>query len=369
VLHAALRGTTEKRKKEKNWMKPTRYLGSLAFGAAVTAAAMLPIAGANAAEEMPGEGTTVQMARATWDTGWFPAEVYKQLLQKLGYEVGQITTLDNPPFYQAVSQGDMDLWVNGWFPLHNSYADTFKQGAEKVGYVAKGGAIQGYLIDKKTAEKYDIKYLSDMKKPEIAKLFDTDDNGKANMVACPPGWGCEKLIAYQMEAYGLKDSIDLIKASYSASMADALGRYKNGKPIFFYTWTPNWTVGVLKPGKDVVWLQVKETKLPEDQADLKDAATVKDVQGCADNPCHMGMPANDIRPVANSVFLDENPAVRTLLEEVRIPVKDIFAQNAKMNNGADSPEDLEKQASQWIADHQEKVDKWLADARAAAEGS
>ena len=64
-----------------------------------------------------------------------------QLLQELGYDVSRITTLDNPPFYQSVAQGDVDLWVNGWFPLHNSYEDAFSGGAEKVGYVAKGNLI------------------------------------------------------------------------------------------------------------------------------------------------------------------------------------------------------------------------------------
>src|SRR3546814_3004426 len=82
----------------------------------------VPLA-AQAQQDMPGEGTTVHMARATWDTGWWPAEIYKQLLEKLGYEVGEVTTLDNPPFYQAVAQGDVDLWVNGWFPLPKPYED------------------------------------------------------------------------------------------------------------------------------------------------------------------------------------------------------------------------------------------------------
>ncbi|TPW29299.1 glycine betaine/L-proline ABC transporter substrate-binding protein ProX [Pararhizobium mangrovi] len=342
-------------------------LKSFAVVAATTAALALPIHAANAqSKDMPGKGTTIKMARATWDTGWWQAEVYKQLFEKLGYDVGQVTTLDAPPFYQAVSQGDMDLWVNGWFPLHNSYESTFQNGAEKVGYTAKGGALQGYLIDKKTADKYDIKYLSDMKKEKIRKLFDTNGDGKANMVACPPGWGCEELISYQMKAYDLENDIDLIKAGYSASMADALARYQNGKPVFFYTWTPNWTVGLMKPGKDVVWLQVKDTKLPKDQESLKDAATVKGVTGCSDDPCMMGMPANDIRPVANTKFLDKNPAVKSLLQEVRIPVQDIFKQNAEMNNGADSPDDLTKQAKQWISDHQDEVNGWLKDARQAA---
>jgi glycine betaine/proline transport system substrate-binding protein len=321
--------------------------------------------GAGAAE-MPGEGTTVKMARATWDTGWFQAEIYKQLLEKLGYDVSRVTTLDNPPFYQSVGQGDMDLWVNGWFPLHNSYKDGFEPGAEVIGYVAKGGALQGYLIDKKTADKHGITSLEDFRKPAIKKLFDTNGNGKADLVACPPGWGCEKVIAHHLDAYKLRDDIEPIKAAYAASMADALGRYKNGESIFFYTWTPNWTVGVLKPGEDVVWIEVDHPNLPADQKDLEDKTTLSGVIGCVDDPCDMGWPANDIRPVANKAFLKENPAVKKLLEEVRIPIGDIFAQNAKMNAGADSAKDIAKQASDWIEANSDKVDGWLKSAREAA---
>jgi len=92
----------------------------------------------------PGNGEKIDMARPTWDTGWFQAEVYKQLLEMLGYEVGQLQTLDNPIFYQAVGNGDVDLWVNAWFPFAEVYKDAYEEGARKVGYVAKGGAMQGY---------------------------------------------------------------------------------------------------------------------------------------------------------------------------------------------------------------------------------
>src|SRR3546814_3975701 len=75
----------------------------------------------------------------------------------------------------------------------------------------------------------------------------------------------------------------------SSDLADAVGRYRNGEPIFFYTWTPNWTVGELKPGQDVVWLQVKETKLPEEQAAMADATTVENLEGCrGEQPCNLG---------------------------------------------------------------------------------
>ncbi len=151
--------------------------------AAIFAIGLSPTAAS--AQEQPGEGVTVKMAQDTWDTGWFHSEIYSQLLQKLGYDVQGPTTLDVPAFYQSVAQGDMDLWVNGWFPLHNTYKSTIDQGAELVGAVAKGGALQDYLVDKAAIEKFNIKSLEDFKRPEVKEAFDR--NGKADLVTCPPG--------------------------------------------------------------------------------------------------------------------------------------------------------------------------------------
>jgi len=49
------------------------------------------------------------------------------------------------------------------------------------------GAAQGYLIDKKTSDKYGITNLEQFKDPKIAKLFDTNGNGKANLCCTNPG--------------------------------------------------------------------------------------------------------------------------------------------------------------------------------------
>jgi glycine betaine/proline transport system substrate-binding protein len=211
-----------------------------------------------------------------------------------------------------------------------------------------------------------MKFIEDLKDPETAKIFDSNGNGKADLVACPPGWGCELTITHQMEAYALNDTVEQIQASYSASMADAVSRYEQGQPILFYTWTPNWTVGLLKPGEDVVWLQVQEAALPEDQQSMVDAISVADVTGCADDPCNMGWPANDIRVVANDEFLAENPALAKLFEVMSIPLEDIFAQNAKMYEGESRPDDLERHADEWLTANAELVDGWLSEATAAA---
>lgn len=331
--------------------------------ATLSAAALVSVAPAAAlAQDNPGEGVSIIMAQPTWDTGWFHTEIYRQLFQELGYEVAPAITLDNPPFYQSVAQGDVTLWVDGWFPLHNTYENVFSEGAEIVGAVARGGALEGYLVDKAAVEKFGITSLEDFKRDDVKAAFDRNGDGLADMVACPPGWGCEINIDHHMNAYDLHDHINLIKAGYSASMADAVAAYEAGEHILFYTWTPNWTVNELVPGEDVMWIEVPEVNLPEDLMDLADAATLEGVEGCVNDPCMLGFPANDIVPVINSAFADENPAVRTLLEEVEIPLTDIYAQNAAMNEGDD---DIEAQAAQWIEDNRAAVDGWLEAARAA----
>ncbi|MBC6718769.1 glycine betaine/L-proline ABC transporter substrate-binding protein ProX [Aurantimonas sp. DM33-3] len=314
------------------------------------------------AQDMPGEGTTIRMGQATWDTGWFHAEIYSQLLEELGYTVEGPITLDNPPFYQSVAQGDLDLWVNGWFPLHDTYRPVFENGAELVGAVAKGGALEGYLVDAAAVKEFDIKTLADFKRDEVKEAFDRNGDGLADLVACPPGWGCEVNIEHHMDAYGLRDHINPIKAGYAASMADAVAAFQNGEHILFYTWTPNWTVNELVPGKDVMWIEVPQVDLPD--MSLADAATMEGIEGCVADPCTLGFPANDIVPVANSAFIDKNPAVEKLLQEVAIPLSAIFEQNAAMNSGED---DIEMQASEWIKQNRKLVDGWLETARAAAE--
>lgn len=343
-------------------MKRSNLSQFLMVGVSAAALWAVPASIANA-KEMPGEGTTVKMGRATWDTGWFHAEIYKQLLEKIGYTVDGPTTLDNPPFYQAVSQGDLDLWVNGWFPLHNTYESTFKNGAEMIGYVAEGGALEGYLVDKASVDKFNIKSLADFKRAEVKEAFDRDGDGKADLVACPPGWGCEIMIEHHLDVYGLRDHINPIKASYAASMADAIAAKGEGSPILFYTWTPNWTVNALKPGEDVNWIEVPEINLPEAQKNLASAATRAGVTGCVADPCKLGFPANDIRPVANSQFLEKNPAAKALLEEIKIPLEAIFSQNARMNAGEGDADDIVRHAKEWIDANSELVEGWLTSAR------
>ena len=98
----------------------------------------------------PGKGVTVNPARATWNTGYFQEALVREALEELGFKVKKTKELANPIFYQSVKLGDVDYWTNGWFPMHKSQLPKgFSDKAETIGYVAKAGGLQGYLVSKK----------------------------------------------------------------------------------------------------------------------------------------------------------------------------------------------------------------------------
>ena len=215
-------------------------------------------------------------------------------------------------------------------------------------------------------EKFHITSLDDFKRPEVKKAFDANGDGKADLVACPAGWGCENTINYHLKTYGLEDDINQIKAGYTASMADALARYKNGQPIFFYTWAPNWTIFKLKPGRDVMWINVPEIRPRPVEMEAADRMTVSGVKGAVSDPVKLGFVVADIRIVANKQFLAANPAARKFFELFKLPLEDINAQNTKMHEGEKSSADIDRHADAWIAGHRDIWNAWLEQAHQAA---
>ena len=170
-----------------------------------------------------------------------------------------------------------------------------------------------------------------------------------------------------MKVYDLKDYINPVKASYEAGMASALGSFKSGDPIFFYTWAPNWTIFKLKPGKDVMWINVPEIIPKDSQKSAVDRMTVSGIEGAVTDPIKLGFVVSDIRIVANKKFIEKNPAAKKFFEVFTLPLSDINEQNTLMYEGQKSQKDIERHVEEWIAKNKSKWDGWLAEARKAAQ--
>ncbi|CDX25586.1 glycine betaine transporter subunit; periplasmic-binding component of ABC superfamily [Mesorhizobium plurifarium] len=277
-------------------------------------------------------------------------------LSQLGYENGEMLTGTYPVINLTVAQGDADYSAVYWKPLQDQF---FAQAGGDEKLLLAGplytGAMQGYFIDKATADKHKITSLDQMKDPAIAALFDTDGDGKANFVGCNPGWGCEAVIEHQLDAYGLRDHINLEKGEYFALIANAITNYKAGKSIFYTNWQPEWVNSVLVPDKDVVFLNVPFSSLPgEENANTK----WKDGR----DP---GFATNDNYILVNKQFAKDNPKAWAFLDGLRMPIGDVSDLMARTEAGGDSPEKIEAMAKEWIAKHQAEWDALIAKANSA----
>ena len=135
---------------------------------------------------------------------------------------------------------------------------------------------------------------------------------------------------------------------------------------FFYTRAPNWTIFKLKPGKDVMWVNVPKIIPKESQKAAVDRMTVSGIEGAVTDPIKLGFVVSDIRIVTNKQFIKKNPAAKKFFEIFTIPLNDINEQNTRMNEGEKSQKDIERHVDEWIAKNQAKWDGWLDEARKAA---
>lgn len=324
---------------------------------AVTLAALL-VAPAAFAADLPGKGITVRPLQSTLPEESFQTELVNRALEKLGYEVKPTEEVDYNVAYTAIASGDATYMAVNWEPLQKDMYNATggdKKFYREGSYIS--GAAQGYLIDKKTADKYHITDISQLKDPKLAKLFDANGDGKADLAGCNPGWVCGAVIDNHIKAYGLSNTVTQNQGNYSAIIADTLTRYKAGKPVLYFTWTPYWVSDELKPGKDVVWLTVPFSATPGSQKDLDTELP---------NGKNYGFPVNNEHVVANKQWAQENPAAAKLFAIVKLPLADVNAQNQRMHDGESSAEDVQRHVDGWIKAHQQTFDGWVKQAAAAA---
>lgn len=306
---------------------------------------------------MPGKGVRVRSSSSVSTYSVFLTEIINIGLEKLGYETEAIKQLSVAVAHVAVSKGDLDFFSVHWEKVNNQFfiENGGEDKLERVG-VAIDNTLQGYQIDKKTADEYKITSLDKFKNPKIAKLFDSDGDGKANLTGCNPGWGCELVIEHHLDVYGLRDTVEHDQGNYDTLLANTIARKQEGKPILYYVYTPNWVVRVLEPEKDVTWLEVPFTSLPKKFGEVSEQQTVT-------NGKNLGFPPDRVRIIANKKFLEANPVAKRLFELISIPIEDINAQQKLVKDGESKPKDIRNHAEEWVKNNQEMFDGWLEEAR------
>lgn len=338
----------------------------------------------DSAAAQPGEGVEVTMARADWTTGYFQAEVYKLMMEEIGYTVSEPSELELAPSlaYLSMSQGDIDFWVNSWYPGHFSWLEAERPDGTKVGDSVSivgqqmpAGGLQGFLITKSVAEENGITTLDQIySDPELSALFDDDGDGAPEMYGCPESWTCDNIITEM--ACQFDWPLQQVQAGYDTMIAEALDKADSGEAMVIYTWTPSAYITRLIPGDNVMWISAEgevtdancsgqeggeQYAQPNATASIGEDLCLLNSAG----ECRLAWTAADILVTGNNDFLAANPAAEELLDQVVMPLIDVAIANVEQDSTDGSVTEIRAIAERWIAGNRDLVDGWLNAARAA----
>ncbi len=332
---------------------------------------------------LPGEGIQVTMARANWASGYIQAEIYRQVLGELGYEVSDPADLELAPdlFYNQLSEGEIDFWTNSWYPGHLTWWEGDRADGSRIGDfiqqvdgLFQDAGVQGMLVTRSWAEENDITSMQQINDdPALFEQLDTDGNGVGNFYGCPEDWTCDDIMTNQIAFYGW-DNLEQTQAGYDAMFAEALDIANAGDPMIIYTWTPSSYVTELIPGDNVLWLTMHPTDVLDESNPSGAEGGENHQQGegftsfgadTCTQPCQLGWEAADIQVTANTEWAEANPAAIAMFEVMRPSVIDISIAQVEQANGDGSQDDVVRIAEEWVANNRDIVDGWLDVAIAA----
>jgi glycine betaine/proline transport system substrate-binding protein len=188
----------------------------------------------------------VHLGDFDWDSANVHTAIVSYILKNgYGCEV-EITKGSTTPIMAAHYDGQLDIITEVW---RDNIVQMHEEAVTKGQIVELGvntpSSTQGFYVDKATSDKYNLKTVEDMKKPEIAKLFaDPEAPGKGRMTSCISGWTCYTINMVKHKVYGLdKFYTNFDPGSGGALDAAIAGGFKKGKPVFTYYWTPTGLMG------------------------------------------------------------------------------------------------------------------------------
>lgn len=315
-------------------------------------AILLPLV--SGGSELPGEGVNVRPVETGNPAEKFQHQVLYRALEQLGYAVLEPREESYQNIHSVLGAGQADFTAVHWDPLHRAFFEE-SGGADSMTRIGDyiSGAVQGYLVDS-GSYLAGIRNLGDLRKASVARRFDIDGDGKADLAGCVKGWGCERVIEHHLTQYGLRETVTHVNGDYDAILSERVARTKSNLPVLYYTWLPYWVSGALVPGKNVDWIEVPHTSLPNGRT-----------ENTMFGRKNLGFAVNSIRIVANNGFLRSNPAASRLFEVAELHINWVSLQNFSMYRGENGEQDIRRHVEQWIEANRKTFDSWLDEARRA----
>ena len=310
----------------------------------ITAAIAVSVLGAGAAQ-----AADIVIGVPNWPSVNVTAHVLKVIIEdSYGLDV-ELQNATNPIVFEAMDSGSMHVHPEVWLPNQANLHDKFVKSKGTVRMSPIGvAAFQGMCVTKYTADEYDVRKLSDLTDPDIAKIFDTDGDGNGEVWIGAAGWASTNVEKIRAKSYGYDATMNLKEIDETLALAEVDNAVVQEKPIVFFCYTPHhmfalhqlvildepkhnpakWNV--IQPTDDPDWLNKSSAPVAWDLSYL-----------------HIHYAA--------ALELDQ-PEVASMLSKVKLDTDIVSAMTYALVVEKQDPADF---AKKWVSDNAGKVERWL----------
>lgn len=267
-------------------------------------------------------GEPVKFGTVDWPEAIAKTNVSATMVEALGYET-EVQQLSVPVIFKGLEQGDLDLFVEAWFPtMDTNMKAVDPQSVESI-TTNLPEATFSVAVNKEACDA-GVKSHEDLdryKEEFGGKIFGIEPGNDGNQVV---------IDMIKNDTYGLGDW-EIVESSTNGMLSEVDRAIQDGKWIAFTGWEPHY------------------------MGQKYDMCLLEDPEGAWGGPSR-------VETLANADFGEENPELYQLFEQLKVD-KEIQGNWIDLiDNSGKEPEQI---ATEWLQDNPEITDRWLNGVEAA----
>ena len=293
----------------------------------------------------------VKIGVPTWTGAQAIAHVLGEVVKtRIGGTVEYVPG-NNATIFQAMDQGkgDIDVHPDVWLPNQESFTKKY---VDEAGTVTLSSnpyeGNQGFCVSKDFAAANNITDITDLGRPDVAALMDSDGNGKGEIWIGAPGWASANVNEVKVRDYGLSDFLEPIRAEEAVKTARIKDSIAKGEGYAFYCYTPH-----------AVWYMFDVVMLTEPTYDPEKYKMVQpsdDADWFAKSYVASKDALKQVQIAWSNSLVDRSPAIAEFFQNFALTADDVSSLAYEISAKDRDPSEV---AAEWVAANSARVDAML----------
>ena len=189
----------------------------------------------------------VVVGQLNWGYSKVMTNVIKLVAEEnYGIEV-DIVNSNHAVIFKAMDQGkgEVDIHPEVWLPNNQPLVDKYVvENGTVVLTDEKFPAADAFCTTKEAMDKYGLKSVFDLTRPEIVSLTDRDGDGKGEIWMGAPGWKSTKIHQVRARDYGFSDLYELTVSDETVILSQIDADAKAGRVVVWACYLPHHIFGM-----------------------------------------------------------------------------------------------------------------------------